>query len=124
MIVGREMKFSAAHYLPNVPQGHKCARMHGHSYRVLVEVCGPVVEPTAWVIDFGMIDALLRTLVHDVCDHRLLNEIKGLENPTSEALCAWIARRIEVGLITEAITLHSVTVYEGDGGGWARLEFA
>lgn len=122
MICGREIRFSASHQLPNVPAGHKCARCHGHSYRVQVEVAGPVVEPTGWVYDFGMLDAVLRSLVFDALDHRHLNDIKGLANPTAEILAEWIVDRVRLGITTEGVTVRSVAVYEGDGGGWARWE--
>lgn len=123
VIVGREVRFSASHRLPNVPAAHKCSRMHGHSYRVAVEVTGTVDETLGWVADFGAIDIALRQMVHGPLDHRHLNDIDGLDNPTSERLAAWCAERL-------ALTLHgigdlritSVSVHEGDGGGWARWE--
>lgn len=124
VIVGREVRFSASHLLPNVPAGHKCARCHGHSYRVQVEISGPIVEPTGWVWDFGMLDAVMRQLVYDALDHRHLNDVRGLENPTAENLAAWVAERMRIGIPTAGVNVHSVTVYEGDGGGWARMEFA
>lgn len=122
LIVGREIRFSASHCLPNVPREHKCARLHGHSYRVAVEVRGPIVEPLGWVYDFGALDGAMKQLVHGVLDHRHLNEIAGLENPTSEVLAAWVLTRMRLGIITAGIEIHSVSVFEGDGGGWCRLE--
>ena len=122
VIVGREIRFSASHQLPNVPAGHKCARCHGHSYRVQIEITGPVVEPTGWVWDFGMLDGVTRQLVYDVLDHRHLNDIRGLENPTAENLAAWIAAQMKIGIPAVGVSVHAVIVYEGDGGGWARLE--
>lgn len=122
VIVGRELRFSASHQLPNVPAGHKCARCHGHSYRVQIELTGEVAEPTGWVWDFGMLDAVMRQLVYDALDHRHLNDIRGLENPTAENLAAWIAARMKIGIPTVGVNVHAVIVYEGDGGGWARLE--
>ena len=122
VIVGREIRFSASHQLPFVPAGHKCARCHGHSYRIQVEITGPIVEPTGWIFDFGMLDAVMRQLVYDALDHRHLNDINGLENPTAEVLADWIATRVALGIPTTGISVHSVTVHEGDGGGWARLE--
>ncbi len=123
MTVGREGRFSAAHHLPNVPPAHKCSRLHGHSYRVAVEVTGPVDRTLAWVADFGIIDLALRQLVHGPLDHRCLNEISGLENPTSERLAEWCAERLALSLhgIGE-LRISSVVVHEGDGGGWARWE--
>jgi len=122
VIVGREIRFSASHRLPHVPEGHKCARLHGHSYRIGVELSGAVVEPSGWVWDFGMLDAVLRSLVWEALDHRHLNDVAGLENPTAEALAMWVANRMKLGITADGVDVHAVTVWEGDGGGWARWE--
>lgn len=123
-VVGRSCRFSAAHHLPNVPPAHKCHRLHGHSYLVEAEITGPIVEPTGWVLDFSHLDLALRSLVFDVLDHRCLNEIPGLENPTAEALAAWCSKRLASHLHgIDGIRLYSLTVFEGDGGGWARLRW-
>src|SRR5437762_2735443 len=79
----------AAHRLPRVPTGHKCARLHGHSYRVEVHISGPVNPEYGWVTDFADIKAAFAP-VHETLDHRYLNEIEGLENPTSENLARWV----------------------------------
>jgi 6-pyruvoyltetrahydropterin/6-carboxytetrahydropterin synthase len=84
-----EFKFEAAHRLPNVPADHKCSRLHGHSYQVQVHVKGPVEDRSGWVIDFGNIKDACKPVI-DRLDHYYLNEIEGLENPTSERLAAWI----------------------------------
>ena len=84
----RSYRFEAAHFLPKVPTGHKCARVHGHSYLVSVAVEGVVTEIQGWVIDFADIDEHVAPLVKQL-DHQLLNEIDGLANPTSELLAAW-----------------------------------
>src|SRR5687767_7563884 len=85
----KEYRFEAAHFLPCVPEGHKCARMHGHSYRVELSVEGPVDPRTGWLIDFGVIDEAW-TDMHVRLDHRSLNEVPGLENSTCENLAAYI----------------------------------
>ena len=90
--VTRVVTFEAAHWLPHVCAGHKCGRVHGHSYRVTVRVRGEVQTsgPEAgMVVDFARIDRVGRGL-----DHRTLNEFDGLENPTSELLAEWIIRRL------------------------------
>jgi 6-pyruvoyltetrahydropterin/6-carboxytetrahydropterin synthase len=89
----REFTFESAHRLPNVPEGHKCSRLHGHSYLAVVHVAGPVGEDTGWVQDFGDIKAAFKPLEEQL-DHHYLNEIPGLENPTSEVLAKWIWDRL------------------------------
>jgi 6-pyruvoyltetrahydropterin/6-carboxytetrahydropterin synthase len=93
MEIYREFTFEAAHRLPQVPAGHKCARLHGHSYRMEIHVRGEVDQVTGWVLDFAEIPAAFRPL-HDQLDHRYLNEVAGLDNPTSEVLARWIWRRL------------------------------
>ncbi len=83
----------AAHKLPNVPPGHKCARLHGHSFRIRVCVSGAVGEDTGWVMDFADIKAAFKP-IEDTLDHNYLNDIDGLENPTSEVLARWIWERL------------------------------
>jgi 6-pyruvoyltetrahydropterin/6-carboxytetrahydropterin synthase len=102
----REMRFEAAHVLPNVPEGHKCRRLHGHSFRIEVCVAGPIGEESGWFIDFGEIDRAMAP-VREALDHRYLNEIEGLENPTSENLARWIWRRLDGRLPgLSAIVVH------------------
>src|SRR5215831_13202850 len=93
MEIFKEFTIEAAHRLPRVPQGHKCARLHGHSFRVELAVAGPVDPQTGWFIDFSVLYDAWRPL-HDRLDHHYLNEIPGLENPTSEILAAWIWERL------------------------------
>ena len=93
----REFNFEAAHRLPNVPDGHKCARLHGHSYRFEVHVAGPVDSKLGWVIDFGDIKAAVNPVVAEL-DHFYLNDVGGLENPTSEILAEWLWSRISPSL--------------------------
>lgn len=93
MEIFREFTFEAAHLLPNVPPGHKCARLHGHSFRVEVHVRGPLHPELGWVMDFAEVKRAWRPL-HDALDHRYLNDVEGLENPTSENLARWIWRRL------------------------------
>jgi 6-pyruvoyltetrahydropterin/6-carboxytetrahydropterin synthase len=91
--VFKEFTFEAAHRLPNVAPDHKCARLHGHSFLVAVHVSGDVGEESGWVLDFADIERAFAPL-HDQLDHRYLNEIDGLENPTSERLAVWIWDRL------------------------------
>ena len=93
----KEFTFEAAHLLPNVPAGHKCARLHGHSFRVRVTIDAPVHPTLGWVMDFAELKAAWKPL-DDALDHRYLNDIPGLENPTSERLAQWIWRRLRPAL--------------------------
>lgn len=89
MDVFRVFQVEAAHWLPNVPEGHKCARMHGHSFKIEVHVSGEVGEETGWVMDFADLKRAFKPLF-DQLDHRCLNDVEGLENPTSENLARWV----------------------------------
>lgn len=90
----KEFRFEAAHRLPMVPEGHKCARLHGHSFRFEIHVRGPVDPRSGWLIDYGEISEAVRPVRKEL-DHQYLNEIPGLENPTSEVLAAWIWARVK-----------------------------
>lgn len=93
MEIYKEFGFEAAHRLPNVPEGHKCARLHGHSFRVSVHLQGPVGAESGWVCDYADISAACEPL-RDELDHRYLNEVVGLANPTSEVIARWIWKRL------------------------------
>jgi 6-pyruvoyl tetrahydropterin synthase/QueD family protein len=90
----KEFTFEAAHRLPFVPVDHKCHRLHGHSFKVEIHVSGEIDPATGWFMDFGDIKAAFKPL-HNQLDHNYLNEIPGLENPTSENLAVWIWERLE-----------------------------
>ena len=105
MEIWREFTFEAAHLLPNVPDGHKCRRLHGHSYRVEIRVTGRVDEEAGWVMDFGEIKAAWAPL-DDLLDHRYLNEVAGLDNPTSENVARWIWDRLAAALPLSAVTVR------------------
>lgn len=118
MELSKEFGFESAHSLPNVAEGHKCARLHGHSFRVSVHVEGPVGEETGWVMDFAELKAAVQPTI-DALDHRLLNDLEGLENPTSEHVARWIWERIVGALpgltaVTVRETCTSACTYRGD----------
>ena len=106
----KELRFEAAHRLPNVPAGHKCARLHGHSFKIELAVRGPVNERTGWFIDYGELDALWQPL-HDLLDHNYLNDVPGLENPTSENIAVWIWKKLKprLPLLTEVVVAETCT---------------
>jgi 6-pyruvoyltetrahydropterin/6-carboxytetrahydropterin synthase len=105
--LSREFRFEAAHWLPQVPAEHKCRRLHGHGYHLEVVVAGEVDPATGWLMDFADIRAAVEPLLKEQLDHRNLNEVPGLENPTSEVLCGWLWRKLEPRLPgLAAITVH------------------
>jgi 6-pyruvoyltetrahydropterin/6-carboxytetrahydropterin synthase len=108
--IGRTYRFEAAHHLPLVPEGHRCRNLHGHNYRVTITVRGPL-DARGFVRDFEEIDVLMDPLLLQV-DHRLLNEVKGLENPTAEIIAAWFLNQIP--------DCECVRVYENDDC-WAEV---
>ena len=116
----KKYRFEAAHYLPNVPEGHKCRRMHGHSFRFELVLRGPVEPDTGWLIDFGDISKVVKLLIENHLDHYLLNEVEGLENPTSEQISIWLWNRIKPHLsaLSEVVVHETCTarcIYRGPG---------
>ncbi|GAA1033077.1 6-carboxytetrahydropterin synthase QueD [Virgisporangium ochraceum] len=112
-----DFTFEAAHRLPEVPDGHKCARLHGHSYRVEVHVRGEVDPSTGWIMDFADMRSAVKPVL-DRLDHYYLNEVPGLENPTSENLAVWIWDQLAVALPLSKIvvreTCTSGCTYQGE----------
>lgn len=110
MEIFREFTFEAAHRLPNLPADHKCSRLHGHSFRVTVHVSGPLMEREGWVMDFADLKRIFQPL-YDRLDHHYLNEIEGLENPTSEVLAVWIWDRLVSALpgLTQIVVRETCT---------------
>lgn len=103
----KDFRFEAAHYLPNVPPQHKCRRVHGHSFRGEVAVRGPVDAKIGWLMDFADLKRAVDPLISRL-DHYLLNEIDGLDNPTSERLAIWMWENLAPALPQ----LHRVTIEE------------
>lgn len=93
----KEITFEAAHVLPNLSPDHKCRRLHGHSFTLRLHVAGEVDPVTGWVMDFYDIKTAFDPL-HDQLDHRYLNDVPGLENPTSENLARWVWERLRPAL--------------------------
>jgi len=107
MHIFKVFQLEAAHRLPNVPAGHKCARLHGHSFRVEIHVAGEPDPQMGWVMDFADVKSAFAPL-YERLDHHYLNDIEGLENPTSEVLARWIWQRLEPRLAG----LDKVVVHE------------
>ncbi len=118
MEIYKEFGFESAHFLPNVADTHKCKRMHGHSFRVRVIVEGPIDDHIGWVIDFADIKKIVDPIIERL-DHRILNDIEGLENPTSEQIAIWLWQKIQPALPTLARvhvdeTCTSGCIYSGN----------
>ncbi len=118
MEIFKEFTIEAAHRLPNVPPDHKCGRLHGHTFRISVHVRGPVDSGMGWVIDFADIKAAFRP-VEEQIDHRYLNDVPGLENPTSENLARWVWQQLRgnLPLLSKVVVRETCTsgcVYEGE----------
>ena len=118
MDIFRVFQVEAAHHLPHVPAGHKCARIHGHSFHIEIHVSGDVGEHSGWVMDFAELRQIFQPL-YDQLDHHYLNEIEGLENPTSENLARWIWQRLKPALpllseVRVQETCNAGCIYRGD----------
>lgn len=112
MRIYKEFGFEAGHHLIGVPQGHKCGRRHGHSYKVEIHVQGPVSATSGMLIDFADVKAAFQPLL-DRLDHYYLNEIEGLENPTAENLSVWIWDRLKPVLPSLCMVLVKETCTAG-----------
>lgn len=106
MHIFKIFQLEAAHRLPNVPPGHKCARLHGHSFRIELHLSGPVDPHAGWVMDFADVKAAFKP-IYDRLDHHYLNDIPGLDNPTSEQLAKWIWDQAKPVLpLLSAVVVH------------------
>lgn len=118
MEIFKRFHIEAAHWLPNVPEGHKCRRLHGHSFLVEIHVSGDVGADSGWVRDFADVSRAFTPLFEQL-DHHCLNEVEGLENPTSEQLAIWIWQRLKSDLpdLSKVIVQETCTagcIYTGE----------
>lgn len=118
MEIFKVFTLECAHRLPNVPEGHKCARVHGHSFRVEIHVSGPLDPRLGWVMDFAEVKSAFEPLFQ-LLDHHYLNDVPGLDNPTSEHLARWIWQRLKPALPQlSAVVVHETCTsgarYAGD----------
>ena len=114
----KTFQFEAAHLLPNLPESHKCRRLHGHSFKAEIVVAGECDPKPGWLMDYADMSEAFEPLLKQL-DHRYLNEIAGLENPTSENIAAWIWQRLKLKLpqLAEVIVAETCTarcVYRGE----------
>lgn len=121
MEIFKEFRIEAAHRLPHVPEGHKCARLHGHSFRIEVHVAGDLDPQLGWVLDFADLKQAFAPL-YEQLDHHYLNEIEGLDNPTSENLARWVWDRLidplpQLSQVVVRETCTSGCVYRGPDSG-------
>jgi len=119
MDIYKKFSIEAAHLLPNLPEEHKCRRLHGHSFQIEIHVEDAVDETTGWVMDFAEISRVFQPLF-DQLDHHYLNDIEGLENPTSENLARWIWKKLKPDLsnlsaIHVQETCTAGCIYKGEG---------
>ena len=118
MDIYKEFWLEAAHWLPHVPEGHKCGRLHGHSFKVIITVSGEPDENSGWIMDFADIKSAFKP-IYDQLDHHCLNHVDGLDNPTSENLAVWIWHKLHPSLpllskVEVCETCTSGCVYTGE----------
>jgi 6-pyruvoyltetrahydropterin/6-carboxytetrahydropterin synthase len=118
MVIFKQIAFEAAHLLPNVPESHKCFRLHGHSYVVQIYVTGDIDPEVGWVMDFAELKKIAEPVIEQL-DHHYLNEIPGLENPTCEILARWIWERLRplIPKLSKLVVNETATsgcVYQGE----------
>lgn len=124
MELRKTFQFEAAHWLPRLPRSHKCRRLHGHSFKVEIAIEGPLDPKLGWVMDYADISEAFKPLWEKL-DHRCLNDVRGLENPTSENVALWIWHRLKpkLPLLTEVVIAETCTarcVYRGPEAGGTR----
>ena len=118
MEIYKEFSFDSAHFLPNVPVGHKCREMHGHTYRLKVFIKGELDPELGWIMDFKDLKEALLPVI-DQLDHKLINNIQGLQNPTAENITVWIWQQIKPSLpLLSRIELYETpttgVIYSGE----------
>lgn len=118
MEIYKDFTFEAAHLLPNVSQGHKCGRLHGHSFLIRLYIAGDIDPHTGWLMDFSDIKQIFKP-IYEQLDHNYLNDIPGLENPTSENLAIWIWQQLKpiLGALSQVEVRETCTsgcIYRGE----------
>ena len=121
MELRKTFQFEAAHLLPRLPKSHKCRRLHGHSFKVDIVVAGECDPKLGWLMDYADITAAFKP-IWEKLDHRYLNEMPGLENPTSEDIAVWIWKRLKprLPLLTEVVVAETCTARRCIAGNFHR----
>jgi 6-pyruvoyltetrahydropterin/6-carboxytetrahydropterin synthase len=120
MELRKSFQFEAAHLLPHLPESHKCRRLHGHSFKAEIAIAGECDPRLGWLMDYAEMSDAFKPLWEQL-DHRYLNEIEGLENPTSENIAVWIWDQLKpkLSLLVEVVVAETCTaqcVYRGEHG--------
>lgn len=118
MELRKTFQFEAAHLLPRLPRSHKCRRLHGHSFKVEIVVAGECDPKLGWLMDYAEISRRFRP-IWEKLDHRYLNDLPGLDNPTSEAIAVWIWQKLKprLPLLVEVVVAETCTaraIYRGE----------
>jgi 6-pyruvoyltetrahydropterin/6-carboxytetrahydropterin synthase len=109
MIIGRHFEFEAAHHLPDEEVYGNCRKLHGHTYKLTVEVEGDI-QPEGWVVNFKELKDIVHHYIVDFYDHSNLNDWFNI--PTVELMVERIAAILQDALVCKPYKLHSVTLYE------------
>ena len=117
MELRQHFQIESARFLPNLESDHPCARMHGHSFKIILTLKGPVDPVAGWVMDYHVITKVMEPILRKL-DHRVLNEVDGLSNPTSELLAKWIFDQViqQIPLLTAvniSETPNTECIYRG-----------
>ena len=112
MIIYKKYYFDAAHFMTNLKKGHKYTKVHGHSYEKIIKISGNLDKTNNWILNYDDIDEIVNPLLQKI-DHKTLNDIKGLEKPTSENLAKWFWERIR----KKIVNLESIEIIRPRIGG-------
>lgn len=120
--VSKTIVFDAAHSLPGTPPGHKCAGLHGHTWRIRVWVRGEVNPASGWIVDFHLLESIIREEAIDELDHSILND--SIPNPTTENLALWLVGRLAKPLRVKAsVSISRIEIQEGEDC-WCSWSFS
>jgi len=112
-MISRRYHFESGHFLPFVPEGHRCKRQHGHNYEIEVYVTSDELDEQGFILDFGLLDLVVQPIIATI-DHHNLNDIEGLSNPTAELIGAWLLDKINerLNVYGNRVRVPMIRVYE------------